>query len=600
MVLAGPGSGKTTVITHRVKNLIKQRISSDKILVVTFTKAAAMHMQKRFFQIMEKEERGQESYSVTFGTFHSIFYQILKSHYSYKNDNIVSDGIKYHILKEIIVRKKIEVHDLAGFVQTVSGEISVVKSNLEELADYFPKCCHQDDFIVIYQEYEKELKAQGRIDFDDILLLCYELLKENQAARNKYQEMYQYILIDEFQDINRVQYEIIKLLAWPQNNLFIVGDDDQSIYGFRGARPDIMFQFREDFPMHKQIFLSVNYRCPQEIVRLSERLIAHNTKRFAKKITAWKQTGAVPDIRQFQTGFDEMLYVCNKIKEYQKQGIPPNEVAVLVRNNSQLFEVGNFLKNHNLTIFMPKERKNIYIGEVAKDVIAYVRAALTYDTMPVADNENLIRIINKPGRLISHQVMGQESMDFKTLKQTYAHSREILEQIHLLQFHFDMIRRMTPEAAIIYIRNATGYEGYLKQYAKRLKIPLSTLWKQIQKLQTEAGQFDTLQQWLCFVDDTIMGDEKNNHKTDSSQIQLMTMHSAKGLEFRVVFIVDANQGIIPSSKSIREKDYEEERRVFYVAMTRTSEFLHIYGVAQRLGCEAKMSLFVNECMKKDD
>lgn len=599
IVLAGPGSGKTTVITHRIKNLIEcHSVLPEEILVVTFTKTAAIHMKERFLKIM-KDSGIHKSCPVTFGTFHSVYYRILRLSGDDNGNEILSDRMKSDMLKEIIIRNRIDVSSLQDFVQSISGEISRFKGNMKRLEVYAPKCCNQEIFERIYTEYEKALKAERRIDFEDILLKCYAILSKNQRVLKEWQEIYQYILIDEFQDINQVQYEIIKMLALPQNNIFIVGDDDQSIYGFRGSRPEIMFQFQKDYPEAVEIRLNINYRSTPEIVELSENLITHNNHRFEKKMISLKKGGVRPDIRQFRNQGEELMYLCNQIKKYMKEGIEPSEMAILVRNNSQISGIVEFLKNEMLEIRNTKRDYSIYQGMVAKDVMAYIKAALLSEIIPLRENKGLIYILNKPARLISRQIIGQEDMNFERLKQMYRHSQEILKNIEQLQFHMTMIKKLNPSAALTYIRNGTGYEKYLQQYAREKKRKLSVLLDQFDKLQKEALRFSTLQEWIEFVETQGMEcqDKTDNIEANSNQINIITMHGSKGLEFKVVFIVDVNQGIIPSSRAVRERDFQEERRVFYVAMTRAAEILNIYGVTESLGCQMEISMFVEEIFK---
>lgn len=591
IILAGPGSGKTTVITHRVKNLIKEyNVPPEKILVVTFTKAAALHMEKRFLQIINDDSSiVQKVYPVTFGTFHSIYYKILKLTFNYSNNNIINEREKLDIISEIAIRLKIEVPSLQDFVQNVSSEISNVKGNMLELENFQSMQCHTDDFHKLFREYNNELNALGKMDFDDILVNCYELLKNNKEVLEKWQNIYSYILIDEFQDINKVQYEIIKMLSNPENNLFIVGDDDQSIYGFRGAKPEIMHRFIEDYSNSKEILLNVNYRCCENIARWSQNLIENNKSRFEKDIMTVNTTNETSEVKQFKNQEDELGYVAQKVKEYIGKGIKPEEIAILVRNNSQISAISEALGSRQINSKTKSMRSYLYESQVAKDIVSYVKAALTYDLIPIRENDNLIRIINKPSRLISRQLIVEDNMNWQNLKSKYK-GTEIGKKIDKLLFDLKIIRMATPFGAIAYIRNGVGYDKYVKEYAKEKGIKYTHIIKQIDKIQQDTSRYKTLEEWISNI-------EENNNKDELLGINIMTMHSSKGLEFKVVFIVDANQGVVPSSKVVREKDFEEERRVFYVAMTRASQILNIYGIKEVLGCEVQMSMFVSEMLR---
>ena len=212
---------------------------------------------------------------------------------------------------------------------------------------------------------------------------------------------------------------------------------------------------------------------------------------------------------------------------------------------------------------------------------------------PLKENPDLIYVLNKPSRLISRQIALQDKMNIKELKCVYSHSREVSKNIEELQFHLRMIANMNPLAAVVYIKNGVGYEKYLQQYAREHKIKLSGLLKQLERIQTEAGNFTDIESWLSHIEDS----RNVRNKKNNAGINILTMHAAKGLEFKAVFIIDANQGIIPGTKAVRERDYMEERRVFYVAVTRAAEFLNVYGAAQRLGCRVEMSMFVQEMLE---
>ena len=280
MVLAGPGSGKTTVITNRIKHLIeKHKVKPEEILVITFSKAASKEMRDRFHTLWEGKNA-----TVTFGTFHGIYYGILKWAYKLTSENIFSDEQKYQLLQRVVERMNLDIDDEKDFLQGIVGEISNIKNNYIKLYEYQSKNCDEDTFRKIYQTYEAERKRLKKIDFDDMLVYCYELLAARPDILKLWQQQFQYILIDEFQDINKVQYDVIRMLAEPENNLFIVGDDDQSIYQFRGARPEIMLNFPKDYPETRQIILDVNYRSTKTIVNGAGRVIKQNRKRYPKQI----------------------------------------------------------------------------------------------------------------------------------------------------------------------------------------------------------------------------------------------------------------------------------------------------------------------------
>lgn len=592
MVLAGPGSGKTTVITHRIKNLIeKAEVRPENILVVTFTKAAAISMQKRFSTLMN----GGKGQLVTFGTFHSVFYKILRKSRRYEATEILSERQKTDYIREIIGRYGISSNDISELSQNIINDIGNIKGNMLNAQEYEPSCCKKEDFIKVYNVYNLELKKDGKMDFDDILRECYLLLCENHTILEQWRELYKYILIDEFQDINRIQMNIIELLASPLNNIFVVGDDDQSIYGFRGARPEIMIEFKDYYPEAELIVLNVNYRSTQSIINVAGRVIENNKTRLDKCAHANNDKDFQPDIRKFRNQVEELKFVVSKIKEYEKQGISLSEMAILVRNNSQIQEISSFLKNRKIEAESGKHRSNIYNGMVAKDILSYVRGALKFDGTYF--NEDLIYVLNKPQRYISRQVVLSVNMNISAVRRIYSKNN-----IDSFLFHIEMIRKLPPQAALSYIRKGAGYEEYLRLYAIENNIPMSGLLKQLEQLVQECSKFNTLEQWINSIDSAQNSEGQNFGKKSSGEgdtnnrINIMTMHGSKGLEFKAVFIVDANQGIIPTSKALRERDFEEERRLFYVAITRAIDYLNVYAVEERLGCPIEVSMFVEEML----
>lgn len=592
MVLAGPGSGKTTVITHRIKNLIeKAEVRPENILVVTFTKAAAISMQKRFYTLMN----GGKGQLVTFGTFHSVFYKILRKSRRYEATEILSERQKTDYIREIIGRYGISSNDISELSQNIINDIGNIKGNMLNAQEYEPSCCKKEDFIKVYNAYNLELKKDGKMDFDDILRECYLLLCENHTILEQWRELYKYILIDEFQDINRIQMNIIELLASPLNNIFVVGDDDQSIYGFRGARPEIMIEFKDYYPEAELIVLNVNYRSTQSIINVAGRVIENNKTRLDKCAHANNDKDFQPDIRKFRNQVEELKFVVSKIKEYENQGISLSEMAILVRNNSQIQEISSFLKNRKIEAESGKHRSNIYNGMVAKDILSYVRGALKFDGTYF--NEDLIYVLNKPQRYISRQVVLSVNMNISAVRRIYSKNN-----IDSFLFHIEMIRKLPPQAALSYIRKGAGYEEYLRLYAIENNIPMSELLKQLEQLVQECSKFNTLEQWINSIDSAQNSEGQNFGKKSSGEggtnnrINIMTMHGSKGLEFKAVFIVDANQGIIPTSKALRERDFEEERRLFYVAITRAIDYLNIYAVEERLGCPIEVSMFVEEML----
>ena len=285
------------------------KIPASSVLVVTFSRAAAVEMKERFLKFTGVPRTG-----VTFGTFHGVFYGILKQAYGLNGSNILSEEEKYAILRELAVNCATEQSQEGDFVEDLAKEISVVKGGRISLEHYYSSCCPDEVFRQIFKGYRKVLNERRKLDFDDMLLSCYELLRKRKDILAAWQKKFQYILVDEFQDINHLQYDIVKMLAAPENNLFVVGDDDQSIYHFRGARPEIMLNFPEDFKNAETVLLNINYRCSGNILNTAMKVIDHNENRYVKKLFTPNEPGEPVVVKEFKNPRDEYMAAAGALK----------------------------------------------------------------------------------------------------------------------------------------------------------------------------------------------------------------------------------------------------------------------------------------------
>lgn len=598
LVLAGPGSGKTTVITHRTKKLIEEDgISPSNILVITFTKAAAMEMQQRFLQLM-----GGKRLPVSFGTFHAVYFQILKYAYNYRAENIIREEKKYEILRNIVHKTELDISDENEFVANLISEISNVKGEMLDVAYYYSKNCPEEVFKKIFREYNDTLIRANLIDFDDMLVMCYELLTKRKDILKLWQDKYRYILIDEFQDINRVQYEVIRLLAKPQDNLFIVGDDDQSIYRFRGARPEIMLNFEKDYPEAKKIILDTNYRSTPEIVAAAGKLIRNNKKRFEKQIRAERENGSKPVILPFDNVYKECNYILEEIEQLIAKGLTYQDMAVLYRTNTNPRTLLEKLMEHNIPFCMKDVIPNLYDHFIAKDIIAYIHAAVDFREKGVMKRGDMLRLINRPKRYISRDVFPRAEVNLEDVKRFYQDKGYVLERISKLEYDLAMIRNMNPYAAIQYIRHGIGYEEYLTEYAEYRRMKPEELYDVLEELSEAAKPYKTYREWFKKIEE--YGEELKKQARERQEkkdgITLATMHSSKGLEYRAVFIIDANETITPHKKALLPEDIEEERRLFYVAVTRAKDWMYICHCRERYGKETDVSRFVEEMVSMLD
>ena len=593
LCIAGPGSGKTAVITARIKYLIDEmNVSPTNILVITFTKAAAVQMKQRFQQSI-----GGRSARVTFGTFHAIFFTILKYAYHYTADNIIKEDLKRQILKDIISKTDLEIQDENEFINDIEAEISRVKGENMELSNYYSPNCSGEIFRKIFNSYNNALERRSLIDFDDMLIYCYELLSQRQDILRMWQKQYPFILIDEFQDINKVQYDVVKLLAKPYNNLFIVGDDDLSIYGFRGARPDIMQQFLKDYKDTVKYRLSINYRCSGNIVKAAGLVIKNNKNRFDKEITANNPDGEIVDIQEFGKLSEENDVIRNKIMENRNNGMPYSEMAVLFRTNTQARALTSKLMEYNIPFVMKERIPNIYDHWIARDIFTYIKVALGS-----RERAAVMRIINRPKRYVHRNAFSEPYVDFEELKHFYEDKEWMVERIEQLEYDLKMLSTLKPYAAINFIRCGIGYDDYIREYADYRGIRADDMINILDELQEEAKNHSDFDEWFDYIQQ--YGEELKeqagksqamlNGQEPEDAVVIMTMHGAKGLEYECVFIPDVNEGVTPHNKAVLDADMEEERRMFYVAMTRAKHYLHIYYVKERFNKEVDVSRFVEE------
>lgn len=591
MVLAGPGSGKTTVITHRVQYLTKEYgIDPGDILVITFTRAAAEEMRERYEALTGGGSR------VTFGTFHSIFFRILKLAYRYTADNIVREEQQMQFVRELAQAGGLEPEDENEFAASILSEISSVKGERIALEHYYSKNCPDAVFRQLYAGYEEKMSRAGLIDFDDMMVLCLELFTERKDILSAWQRRYRYILIDEFQDINRLQYEIVRMLAKPEDNLFIVGDDDQSIYRFRGAKPEIMLGFERDYPGAGRILLDVNYRSTEEIVAPALRLIGENQKRFSKAIHTTGRHGKNVITKLWQDPGEENLAIVREIQLYLQSGVRPGDIAVLYRTNAGPRFLMEKLMEYNLPFRTRDTVPNLYEHWISRNILTYIRIA-----MGSRAREDILQVINRPKRYISRDAMPDETVSFEKMKVFYAEKDWIAERIESLEGDLRAIARMSPLAAVNYIRQGMGYDEYLIEYAAFRRMRPEELLETADELKESAAGFKTFDEWFTHIDaykEELLR-QAAQRRTETDAITLATMHSAKGLEFPIVYILDANEGITPHSRAMLDEDMEEERRLFYVAMTRAKTRLHVYAVRERYHKKAEVSRFVWEYLGRE-
>lgn len=597
MVLAPPGSGKTLIVTERTRYLIEESgVRPDQILVITFTRYAAREMKERF----ERLTAGK-NYPVTFGTFHSIFYGILKCAYGIGANNLMSEKESSVLLQEVLDQTDIEstpeVEDEEELVRELLREVGMVKNGLCHLKDFHSKYLTQDEFAEVFRSYEHQKKELKKFDFDDMLVQCYALFRKKPEILQGWQKRFKYILIDEFQDINRVQYEVIRMLAAPRYNLFVVGDDDQSIYGFRGAKPELMLYMKQEFPSLRTISLTVNYRSTEFITGAAARVILHNDTRFYKRVQSFRGRGQNVHVQEVLDEQEEAQYVTEEIQKKLDQGIKPREIAVLFRAAVQARMISEILSEHRIPFEMRDYVTNFYRHFIVKDMMAYLQLAAGK-----RDRSLFLTICNRPLRYLARNSMENRQVNFEDLRRFYCDKDWMLDIIDQFDVDVRMMKNMAPYAAIQYIRKKIGYDDFLKEYAEKHQISWKKLMDVMAELEERSKNFKSYDEWEIHIAKYTQELEEQQAKARKikgereNKVQLMTIHSAKGLEFEDVFVIHANEGEIPHQKAEKKDEIEEERRLFYVALTRAKNNLCISYITQKNGNSIKPSRFVEELL----
>ncbi|MBO4415300.1 MAG: ATP-dependent helicase [Lachnospiraceae bacterium] len=593
LVLAGPGSGKTAVITSRVLTLIEEwGVPPENILVITFSKAAAEEMKNRF------QNTGRSRYeSVTFGTFHAIFFRIIREAYDYDTSNIISDREKNIYLDDAMKQAGVTVQNEREFREKLSACVSAIKgaeSLIEKAARNL--AIEPQKMAQIYDEYVKNMKNAGKIDFDDMMLLCLEIFTNRPDILKIWQEKFRFILIDEFQDINPLQYRLVKMLALPENNLFAVGDDDQSIYGFRGASPRLMFEFEKDYKGCRRALLDTNYRSGEEIIAGAARLIANNRERFRKRTNSHKGPGARLSRLHFANFEEEMEHICTEISKKMEEGEKLAETAVLYRMNNEIRPLYNRMLRMNIPCRLREKTADIFDHWIAQDIEAYLRI-IDGST----DRSDFVRIANKPVRYIGRDSFRTDTVCFQDLFAANRDRSYVTEKLEKFRHDIDFMRMLDVSAMLKYLYYGASYGRYLKEYAASKNLDEEELTEIYREISDSAKGMDRPKQWMEYVSDhkekvRKKAEEERNKKNENEPdgVELMTFHRSKGLEFDTVFIIDASEGFVPQSRAETAEEIEEERRAFYVAVTRARNELFICDCDDRLGRSAKPSRFISE------
>lgn len=580
LVLAGPGSGKTFVVTHRIKALIEEHgAQPSRILVITFTKAAAQEMKERFANLSGNR------YPVQFGTFHAFFYHILQQSSNQRNIRILSEAQKLNYIRTAILQSGSRVNPEEEFAEVFLGEVSRMKNSTRPWQEFEPARCDRELFHRITAAYEERKKTEGILDFDDIVHNCWNLLSEQPLVGRKWQERFDYILVDEFQDINEIQYRIVQLLTQRRRNLFAVGDDDQSIYGFRGASPARMKQLLCDYPDCKTITLCENYRSVEPVVRAAGQVIERNQDRMPKQIRAVRKAalGENVRIRAFESREEEYRFLTQELEALS--GKEQNQTAVIFRTNRDLACFAPCLQRAGIPFVMREKVKSIFRHFIAQEMLACLRFA-----SGECSRNLFYRFMNHPYRGIPRELLTEPAVSLESLAGELSIGRECgfaYRQVRKLAGDLERLRLLRPYAALLYLCRGMGYEPDLRKrlQEKEREEEIQILYEVLES----ARGMESLFQWQEQIEQYERKLEKRNERQeaglaqDGAGVRLLTLHAAKGLEYSRVYLPHLNEGVLPHRKSVTGQNggseadtaqaLEEECRMLYVGMTRARDSL---------------------------
>lgn len=595
LIIAGAGSGKTKVLTCRIAHLLTQGVEPWRILAITFTNKAAKEMRERVDKLA-----GFAAKDVELRTFHSFCARLLRREADHlpgynKNFAIYDTTDQKTLIKQVI--KDMGLDDKRYPVNGVIGKISGAKNSILTPDKFAVEAQLNGDFYSvktaeIYMEYQKRLKNNNALDFDDLLLLSVQLLTDDEEVRKRYQERFRYIMVDEYQDTNRVQYILTKLLTSPQQNLCVVGDADQSIYGWRGADIRNILDFEKDYPNAQIVKLEQNYRSTKNILDAANAVIANNIERKPKNLWTEKISGTPIYFYHADNGLDEAYFVSDQIRKLNEQGFASGDMAVLYRTNAQSRVLEETLIKQGLPYVIVGGTR-FYERKEIKDALAYLHViANPYDSL------NLLRIINVPKRGIGDTTINKLA---NYAKEQNAHLFDVLSNPEAVpELSAGTVKKLDAFAQLIFElvgnANSISTRDLLDQVLNRTGM-LAELENSMDPQEQARGE--NLKEFLSVAEDFAHSGEEDTlpnflehvalvSDIDTAQMQsdavtLMTLHSAKGLEFRVVFMVGMEDGTFPvGSTAFDATELEEERRLCYVGMTRAQEILYLCAAKERL------------------
>ena len=585
LVVAGPGSGKTTVLTERLVYLLKNAADSGSCLLLSFTRASSKEMSLRF------RKRGLSGVSPHFSTIHALCLSLLKEGRGVGKENLVNlyekmDWISRYFLEQGIAREEVE-----ELLPNYCNQISYFKSITEEERLAFLREEKNENFLPLFQYYEMMRKKRSKLDFEDLLIEVLLELQKNTDLAELWKRRYTHILVDEFQDLSLIQYAILKGLAERGASLFVVGDEDQSIYGFRGASPDILFRFEKDFPFCEKIFLQDNFRSKEEIVELSSRLIRKNKERFRKNLLGRQGRGGRAKYYIVESTAEEGRLIAEHVETCLKEGCRPEEIAILFRSKNQIPALLPEFLERNIPVVVYEEVNNVFQHFIGKDILAYLRLGMNPE-----NGSDLIQILSKPYRGLRREKILHENAGLKDLLDSVKTGREH-RGVAALEMQLRTLSKLSPKEAVLFIRKEIGYEKYLEDFAKKKNRDFTEWWDSLEEITSMSENYPDLESFFRFITEFNRKALEKRRSEEGKGVRFMTYHSAKGLEFDEVFLPDCIEGVIPDGRAKKQGELEEERRSFYVALTRARKGIHIYVTKTRYSKKTVPSRFIPELLE---
>lgn len=584
LIIAGPGSGKTTVLTNRIKFLIEEhKVAPEEILVITFSKAAALEMRTRFYSMCE-----DSFYPVTFGTFHSVFFQIIHIQYHYNTSHILTLQKKRELMRLALKRSRIIDYPENELVDTLLKEVAYYK-NTNESADFKSDTnINSEMWKIAYKQYRDLQIAENKIDFEDMLLIVRNLFRKNREVLTHYRSIYKYILIDEYQDINDIQYDCVRMLAGDRANLWVCGDDDQSIYGFRGANPKIMLSFTDDYPNAAVVKLTDNYRSSKRIVEAAGKVIAENRNRFNKDIRGMGADGIPVELIHTKDEEEEDSRILEMINNTDK---PYTDIAILLRTNIQATRFADLLRRNDIPYSIKDSVVNPFMNAFFFDILSYLRLRDSMVSQSDFSIRDLLRILNKPSRYLRSDLINTGAKCLDEVIESLSGNLMYSQPLKVLKVQLRSMEKMDMYESINFIRKGIGYDNYMKLRLMN-RDRFSEYMENMNWIQDMAKTCDDLNE-LIYLSEHYEEMVKGNENAAGEGVHLMTYHGSKGLEFDTVILPRINEGVVPGNRSRDTESIEEERRMFYVAMTRAKNRLIIsFKIGTRLK-PALPSRFIN-------